>query len=592
MKSLFLSIAAVLLCSTSIPEMMPASETGELSLQINGGSIKQVRGPANTEGNSIVLYWQPDGGTPVVIHQEGGSDLQWTLSAGYFGGDRIALWRGNAPGMTEYWGFTCKDGKWQLTDRAQLGGILGLNFDNVRFSSARTLEFLNGKRVTSIFEITEEPRGGDPLYRKVLRNGIEWSPSGTHVGNEVQKLMKPPISLKIRGGTIKEVRTHADAETYMATLSWEPDGGAPVVLDQSEHSSKRDPNWTLHTGYFDGNKIALWRVSALNSTEYWGFTQKEGKWQLTDRAMLESITFLNFDKAEFSSSRVLELSKDKRVLTKFEVTEESRGGHPLYRKVLRNEIEWSPHGTVVGTESLSLMNAQAQKQDAEPDASRASSDPAPPVRVTDFAKMNEGELVQALKRGDLSRYQAIVKTDDPADLRLIFRVYSAAKKEGIYWNKALWLLSQSPQTWVAEEIWNDFVQAPSITILPNAELGWGKTAELIQEPKYVLATAVVRIGDAEMTTRLWQQFRTMSPEDQMVVAMVADVAPRLAAAQAILKAVESAKTDKIAEQLVDSANRLVAQALEDPAKRDGATGVARYLSSKGLAREFLLEKMK
>lgn len=370
------------------------------------------------------------------------------------------------------------------------------------------------------------------------------------------------------------------------------------MLHQSEWSSLRDPQLTLRTGYFEGNKIALWRVSATNATEYWGFTQKNGEWQLTDMAELESITFLNYDQVRFSSARVLELLIRKKVVTRFEITDEPRGDHSLYRKVLRNELEWAPLGTVVGTESQEFRKAQAQahpqarKPGTEPVAVRVSDAPTPPVEIPDFAKLSDSEPVKALLSGDLARYEALIKADDPAALRLLFRVYTTAKKEGIYWNRALWLLSKSPQTWVMEEIRKDFLSAPSITLPPNAEFGAGQSSELIQKPKYILAATLVRIGDLEMLTRLWWEFSSLSPEDQMVVAMAAYEMPRLGMVQTILNATKSAKTDKIADALINSANQLVVQALADPVKREGAIRVGEHLRSKGLARGFLLEMLK
>src|SRR5687768_10299948 len=67
------------------------------------------------------------------------------------------------------------------------------------------------------------------------------------------------IALKINGGTVRQMKAPPSGGTYQATLYWEPDGGTPVVLDDSGRSSKHDMHWTLSAGYFEGNKIALWR---------------------------------------------------------------------------------------------------------------------------------------------------------------------------------------------------------------------------------------------------------------------------------------------------------------------------------------------
>lgn len=390
------------------------------------------------------------------------------------------------------------------------------------------------------------------------------------------------ISLKINGGTVRQAQS---------ILYWEPDGGTRVVLDRSVRNSTPDMHWTLSAGYFDGDKIALWRGNAPGGTEYWGYSLKEGKWQLTDLATLGTTTGLNFDEVRFSSIRVLEFLRKKRVVFKFEITEEPQEGDALYRTVLRNECEWKP-GSFDDSWGHSGFVALGPDSRRKPAALHTSDASTPPVEIADFTRLKDDELVQALKRGDLARFEPLIKADDPAALRLLFRAYTAAKKEGIYWSHALRLLSRSPQTWVAEEIWTDFWRLSSIFVPPNAEPSHGNASELLRTPKYVLAQTIVSIGDAAMTTRLWDMFPGMSPENQMVVALTAREDPRLGAVSAILKASKYAKTDEIAGALVNSASQLVVQALEDPTKREGAARVGEYLKKNGLARDFLLEKLK
>lgn len=565
-----------------------AAQGEEISRKINGGTIKEILTPKDAEHYVATLYWQPDGGEPVVIDRAERSrivDPQWTLSAGYFDGNKIALWRIKSSNLTEYWGFTEKEGNWKLTDRAFLESATVMpDFNKAHFTSVRTLELLKGKKVSVRYEVTEQPRGGDALYRKVLRNGVEWTLEGTVVGTEAEALLaairaksgatvaapapatatasagakdikvlplgnsvsmvlqseeadqkttyslqlrqegsaptefwrkevgtekvpgkleewvkmvdgieangrvtvlvqtyissfvllqggengrvdseigflsgaleaagnsvagsiklKSPtevvitsrtypnpvtatitpkgellvdgkpivqsggrltvgggvsqasaampdgaatgtgtgaqtsasaiapapeararkeISRRINGGIIKEVETHKDAEHYVATLYWMPDGGVPVVIDRAERSRRFDPCWTLRAGYFDGNRIALWRWSATNSTEYWGFTEKEGNWQMTDRAPLGTCTGLAFDNVRFASVRRLELTTGKRVSTRFDITEESRGGDPVYRKVLRNGVEWNAPGVFFRGDTEESLAAVAAK---------------------------------------------------------------------------------------------------------------------------------------------------------------------------------------------------------------------------------------
>lgn len=185
------------------------------------------------------------------------------------------------------------------------------------------------------------------------------------------------ILRRINGGAIKEVQTPKDAEHYVATLYWQPDGGAPVVIDRAERSLKLDPHWTLTDGYFDGNRIALWRTKATGMMEYWGFVLKEGSWQMTDRAFLGSTTDVGFDKAQFTSVRTLELLNHNKVSVRFEITEQPRGGDPFYRKVLRNGVEWAPEGTVVGTEGEALLAAARAKPGAAAVAPAPTPAPTP-----------------------------------------------------------------------------------------------------------------------------------------------------------------------------------------------------------------------
>lgn len=192
-----------------------------------------------------------------------------------------------------------------------------------------------------------------------------------------QLLAAPEISRKINGGTIREVQTPKDAEHYEATLFWEPDGGEPVVIDRAERSLKFDPHWTLRNGYFDGNQIALWRTKVTGMTEYWQFTEKEGSWRMTGRAFLGTTSGEGFEVARFTSVRTLELLNGNKVSVRFEITEQPRSGDVLYRKVLRNGVEWVAPGTFVGTETEESLAAEAAKSGAAAVAPAPTPAPTP-----------------------------------------------------------------------------------------------------------------------------------------------------------------------------------------------------------------------
>ncbi|WP_075088799.1 hypothetical protein [Verrucomicrobium spinosum] len=360
---------------TSAPVPAPeARARKEIVRRINGGIIKEVQTHKDAEHYVATLYWMPDGGVPVVIDRSERSlkfDPHWTLRAGYFEGNRIALWRTKATGMTEYWGFTEKEGRWQLTDRAFLGTTSGEGFDNAQFTSVRRLEFLNGNKVSVRFEITEQPRSGDAVYRKVIRNGVEWAAPGTFVGTETEESLAAlaakssphgELLLIIKGGMIVQTREPKGGDRYVTTLYWQVDGGDRVVVDQSEQSANEEMRWTLDAGYFDGENIALWRGNAGGMTEYWCYTkQKDSKWKLTKRAQLGSFAGTGIDDARFNSLRAIELLKGDVVKVRFAVTDTPRGGDPVYRKVLRNGVEWAPKGSAIGTELQDLAEVQKRK---------------------------------------------------------------------------------------------------------------------------------------------------------------------------------------------------------------------------------------
>lgn len=214
------------------------------------------------------------------------------------------------------------------------------------------------------------------------------------------------------------------------------------------------------------------------------------------------------------------------------------------------------------------------------------------LQATDFIRMSDSELLDALKRGELTPNRNLANPEDLASISALHRIYTVGKKEGMYSSGIVRLLAASRKPGLAKEFLADFGQVPSITILPNAEQGWGTTAEMLQTPKYVLAESIIRMEDVETTARLWQQFPDMPVEDQMVVALVADQASGLSLLQPTLTATASAKNAAVSCALLDAANRLVARAFDEPASRDDARSFAKQLRDKGEARKFLLEKMR
>lgn len=213
-------------------------------------------------------------------------------------------------------------------------------------------------------------------------------------------------------------------------------------------------------------------------------------------------------------------------------------------------------------------------------------------KVEDFSNMKDGELLEALKRGDLAKCQNLTDIQSPEVINLLRRGYTIGRKEGIFWNEAILLLANSGQLQLAKEFWTDFGNVPSIEMSSDEELGWGKAHELVRKPKYVLAVAVMNMGDSETTAQLWQQFPNMSLDDQIVIARAADYAPGLVYVQPALNATQFAKNRSVSNQLINSANRLVARALDEPAMRDEALRFAKQLKKQNVAHEFLIEKLR
>ena len=102
---------------------------------------------------------------------------------------------------------------------------------------------------------------------------------------------------------------------------------------------------------------------------------------------------------------------------------------------------------------------------------------------------------------------------------------------------------------------------------------------------------MVRQGDGAVLARLWKLFPTLTEDDQRVLAMAINHSSDINHVRAIVDATRSAKSEVVVVELLDAASRLTFHALADPAKAGLAERVADDLKNRGIARDFLIERM-
>jgi hypothetical protein len=113
------------------------------------------------------------------------SSLAWTIEAAFNEGDHLAMVRANAIGALEYWLFEAGQPGWKLSARAALGSQPVAK--HIKFIGIRSFRIFSGKAEPDRYEITDVARGGDGVYRSVLKNGILLKTPGIRIGNEIKR---------------------------------------------------------------------------------------------------------------------------------------------------------------------------------------------------------------------------------------------------------------------------------------------------------------------------------------------------------------------------------------------------------------------
>lgn len=146
----------------------------------------------------------------------------------------------------------------------------------------------------------------------------------------------------------------------------------------------------------------------------------------------------------------------------------------------------------------------------------------------------------------------------------------------------------------APELYEEFLKLPTPKELkiPIDKRGWGTWQEIVSSKKFTLASAIMESGDKATLAKIWQEFPSLSVEDQLIVSLVAGYSHDIDQVAAIVALAPEAKSDEVREELYHKASCIVSHALRDQKRVDAAMPIAEQLISSGVAFEFVIEEMK
>ena len=126
------------------------------------------------------LVWQHANGSRETLSTEVG----WSIEAAIDQGEKLALVRAAGNGRSEYWYLVKQGPGWAVVAKAVLDPSPLI--DEITFDSLDSLRLISrGKRPVTV-TITSRPRGGDPVYRHTLKDGIQYTPPGIWIGSEIR----------------------------------------------------------------------------------------------------------------------------------------------------------------------------------------------------------------------------------------------------------------------------------------------------------------------------------------------------------------------------------------------------------------------
>jgi hypothetical protein len=182
---------------------------------------------------------------------------------------------------------------------------------------------------------------------------------------------------------------------------------------------------------------------------------------------------------------------------------------------------------------------------------------------------------------------------DPKIGRLLFEKFKAELRAGRFWSVGVSLLSSTNNSAFAPLLWQEWKNLPAYE--PPATNGWGNIQHQLSHPKSAIVHAVFGIGEIETARAVWAAFPGSAEGDQLLIASAANnILDPVAAAEA-MRVFDSAKSERVRAELVNSANRILYFVFTSgpEADRRRARRVAEPLladlQKRGLVRDFLAQ---
>jgi len=134
---------------------------------------------------------------------------------------------------------------------------------------------------------------------------------------------------------------------FSTVLKWLPKKGPPEVVYAAKGPPIRDRHWTLEGAFISGDVLALCRGCSYGSIEHWQMKKQDGEWTFVSRAFLGAGS--RAVGVHLPDTRTVEIRLPSQVVERFEITDRSFGGDPVFRVVIKNgkEIRFQSQG---GTE--------------------------------------------------------------------------------------------------------------------------------------------------------------------------------------------------------------------------------------------------
>jgi hypothetical protein len=181
-------------------------------------------------------------------------------------------------------------------------------------------------------------------------------------------------------------------------------------------------------------------------------------------------------------------------------------------------------------------------------ATTEASDPALAYVREQIQTTSSSKILDALSINPAAMKNAAV-------VRLLHEQYGRERSHGRFWGAGALLIGRTGNPMLAAELWEDWKRFPAYK-RPEV-MSWGEMAQVVGEPKYVLAGVIFDLGNLSVIDSLWRAFPTMLEGDQFLVARAAGVHLDPFVAGDLVKRLDSAQTDDVRMEMTNSANRIL-----------------------------------